>query len=306
VSRFAWTFKRIGLMGLMSAWLLAGCQLAPTKIRHSQQRDFSQIEKKSRAPVEINDSTVILDARSRFDFGLNRVQGSRNFGWEKLSENARTGALIQDLRKATQLLSFDGVGPQSSLVVVGYGPSGKGEEGRLAWQLLYLGLKDVQVVAMQPMRRYWTNHMAEPPKNAEPWDAKPINELIVEKGEFKDIALDPKGRGAKRIFILDVRTPKEYLQATTTPLQPDIGAINFEWSQFYTKDGRPDPLVKKKLTALDIRVDDQIVVVSDHGVRSSAVAYALIALGFENVRNYLGGWKEFTSAPNRPNIRQND
>ncbi len=274
------------------ALLLAACQMKPTKTGGTQQREFEVVVSKSSKPLELNEKMVILDARSAFDYGLNRVVGSHHFPWENLAESAETGEILRDQRKLAQRLALMGLTPSTPIVVIGNGPSGNGEEGRLAWTLLYLGYKDVQTANIELFRKNLTSMVTPPPKNAEPADVEPDIGMVTAKEEFKRLADNPKDRRENHIWIIDVRSEKEYFnKAPGTEPKPDIGAINIEWKQFYTQMGRPDPLMRKKLQALGIGENDRIILLCNRGVRSSAASYALISLGFHRVENFLSGWR---------------
>jgi 3-mercaptopyruvate sulfurtransferase SseA len=270
--------------------LLAGCQLQPTKVGESRQRGFAAIVGKTRHPLVLSEQTVVLDARSPFDFGLNRIQNSLNLTWSDLD--------LDDLRRSAQRLALLGVAMDTPVVVVGYGPKGQGEEGRLAWSLLYLGLHDVQVAGVELFRANWGRADAPPTQNAPPWTSEPRDGLIIGKQEFMNLAKDPKRRLESRIHILDVRSAKEYFNKVPSAPgpAPDIHAIQIEWKDFYGADGRPSAMIVKKLAGLDIRPDDQVILLSNRGVRSGAAAYALIALGFKRVRNFTGGWRAFLNS----------
>lgn len=283
-------------LALVFVFTLFGCQVAPpTKVAETRQRPFAQVTEKAQRPLEINDLTVVLDTRASFDFGLNHVINSYNFPWAGLAEKEATGELLRDPRQAALRLSLLGINPQTPVVIVGPGPrAGKGEEGRLAWNLLYLGVQDVQVSAIEPLRKSMTQQSSPPAQNTPLWKANPREELQIGKAEFINWATKPKERMEKRVHIIDVRSDKEYLNkpdalAGKAPL-PDLTAINIEWSQFYTPQGRPDIRFKDKLLALGIRPEDRIILISNRGVRSAAAAYALLALGYERVQNFTGGW----------------
>ncbi|NJL24490.1 MAG: hypothetical protein HC902_04525 [Calothrix sp. SM1_5_4] len=214
--------------------ILAGCQMQPTRVSESQKRDWDVLLDKTRKPLVLTDETVVLDTRSAFDFGLNRVRGALHFPWEDLAETSRTGELPRDPRKAAQRLALLGLKPSTPVVVVGRGRAGQGEEGRLAWALLYYGFGDVQVAGMDALRAFWTQSPSPPPKNAEPWEAKLKRDLLVTRAEFEALAGTPKQRLEKRVWLLDTRSEKEYFQPRGGP---DIGAMHVEWKEFYTVQG---------------------------------------------------------------------
>lgn len=275
------------------AVLLAGCQMKPTRVVETSHREYEVLVDKARRPLRIEDGTVVLDARSAFDYGLNRVNGSIHFPWENLTENAATGELLRDPRKAALRLSLLGLEPGKPVVIVGYGPNrGAGEEGRLAWNLLYLGFQDVQVVSIDALRNLWTRSPTPQIENVPAWTVNPRPEMLIERAEFEKWGKDPKGRLASRVFLVDVRSEKEYFNRDRKSMAtPDWGALNIEWKQFYDQEGRPNPMIRKHLGDLGIRPEDRVILVCNRGVRSAAAAYAMMALGYRRVQSFNGGWK---------------
>jgi thiosulfate/3-mercaptopyruvate sulfurtransferase len=270
--------------------LLAGCVAQPTKVTETQKREFDLLVDKSSRPIELTDQTVILDARSSFDYGLNRVANSIHFPWDNLAETTASGEVLRDPRKAALRLSLNGLEPQTPVVVVGNGPHGDGGEGRLAWTLLYLGFQDVQVATAETFRKNFTQNPSPPAKNAPVWPVNPRTNLQIDKAEFAKLAQDPRGRLDSRTWIIDVRTDKEYFNKGRVKNAPDINAVHVPWSEFYTEKGRPNSKVKGRLQAVGILPADRVILISNKGVRSGAAAYALLAIGFAHVQNFTFGW----------------
>jgi thiosulfate/3-mercaptopyruvate sulfurtransferase len=184
------------------------------------------------------------------------------------------------------------------VVLVGYGPSaGQGEEGRLAWNLLYLGFQDVQIAGVEVLRKSMTHQASPPAQNVALWRAEPRSDLQMGKNEFLNLALNPKLRLEQRVHIVDVRSAKEFLNKVPGKRKlPDITAINIEWRDFFTRDGRVDAKFRTRLSELGILPKDQVIVVSNRGVRSGAAAYALLAMGYVRVQNFTGGWNSLLSS----------
>lgn len=280
---------------LFAVLVLSGCQTAPTKVSETQVRQFDVLLDKTTKPLELSDSTVVLDTRSSFDYGLNRISGSIHFPWESLAEDSsgKKGDVLKDRHKAALRLALQGLDPKTPVVVVGYGvPAGsRGEAGRLAWNLLLFGFHDVQTANVEVFRKTFTQSPTPAAKNVPITKIDERSNVIVSSEEFSKLAQDPKSRMATHTFVLDVRSEKEYLNKDEkVPRAPDINSINVEWTEFFTKQGRPDPRIAAKLSAIGIGPKDRVIVVSNRGVRSGAAAYALLALGFQNVQNFAGGW----------------
>lgn len=274
------------LLTLMGVFLV-GCQMTPTKVTEFHHREFEVLVDKASRPLALTEATVVLDARSAFDYGLNHVSGSIHFPWEKLAESSKSGEVLRDKRKAALTLSLLGLQPTIPVVVVGYGLKGRGEEARVAWTLLYFGFQDVQVASVDLFRSSRTPNPTPAPANVPVWEITPRDSMVIAKSEFDQLALDAKGRLEKRIFILDVRTSEEYLKAAKklSKDKPDVGAINIEWREFFDKNGRPNPQIRTKLQSLGITPKDRLLIVSAPGGQNSAAAYALLALGYTRVQN---------------------
>jgi len=281
--------SRIGFL-LAGLVILGGCQSPPTKVREVQTREFNLLIDKTQRPIELHEGMVVLDARSAFDHGLNRVENSLHFPPENVRESSASGEPLKDPRQLALRLSLLGIQPLTPVVVLGYGLRGQGEEAQVAWALVYMGVQDVQVAGVDLFRKAWTQHPSAPAKNTDLWKANPRLDLKLSKSEFLPLMEDAKGRREKRIVILDVRSPAEFLGKGSLAV-PDVGAINIEWKEFFTAHGRPDPAIKAKLKGVDILPTDRVIVIDDKGQRSAAVAYALLALGFERVQNVSVGWR---------------
>lgn len=274
---------------LLAAWIfMVGCQMKPTKVSWSESRDFDLIVAKAGKPIKLEDNIVVLDARSAFDYGLNRVVGSHHFPWENLAESSNTGEILRDKRKLAQRLSLYGLTPDKSIVVVGQGPSGHGEEGRLAWTLVYLGYHDVQTASIEMFRKNLTQMATPTPKNEPPVDLEPNMAMVTSDSDFKRLAKEPGSRRDNHVWMIDVRSKKEYFNKDPKVApKPDIGALHIEWKEFYTDLGRPNLKLKKRLKGIGVNENDRIIVFSQKGVRSAAAAYALIALGYKKAENHF-------------------
>src|SRR5690606_26112281 len=129
------------------------------------------------------------------------------------------------------------ISPSSPVIVVGDGKEGSGEEGRLAWTLLYLGAPDVQIADVDALKLRFSNEVPPPRENAATWEPDVRESIVADRREVLD-AIAKKSK----TFILDVRTKNEYFSKTPN-LQyelPDLGAIHMPWTEFLTDEGRPN------------------------------------------------------------------
>lgn len=252
------------------------------------------VEKLNR-PVVITEKTVLIDARSSFDYSMAHIPGSINLSWTDFVnvKGPIPGLLKSDLFSETRRLARAGITPDTPVVVAGYGPNGAGDDGRLAWTLLYLGVRDVQVSQVDALGMSYSNLINPPPKNSQPiWKPKVAAKLVADKKEILNVATST---AHQRFHILDVRSEKEYLQRASDGgpyALPDLRAVNIPWTEFYTSTGRPNLNVVGRLKGIQIQPEDRVIVISNKGVRSGAVAFALTSMGYKNVGNYAGGWTE--------------
>ncbi len=275
----------VGLAVAVSLVGLVACQMSPTRVHETREVEWSAFTQKSKAPLRIDDSTVLLDARSEFDYGLKHIAGSVRLEWQDLVLSRKTGELNQDQKSLMRKLTLMGLEPSQSIVIFGDGTKGQGEEGRLAWNLLYLGFTDIQVSAIRPFEKKLTVEPAEPRANTQAWQLKPKSEFILTANRFRQLAHDPAGRIKRRIFLIDVRSATEYFNKKKgAPNLPDFHALNIEWKEFFTDEGRVNFEIKNRLKDLKVNPDDEIVVYSQRGLRAGAAAYSLMALGFRAVR----------------------
>lgn len=266
---------------------LTGCQTPTTKTSENRS-PFSRIEDNAKLPLKFGEDTVVLDARSSFDYGLAHWSEAVHFPWEKLAESSATGQLKKDPSSAQRSLALVGISPNTSVLVVGSGQKGVGESGRLAWTLVYYGIKDVQTVGQDAIDVYFSQQETPPRKNAAPWTQAVNQKMVISRADFLKTVTHPKVGGATKTLILDVRSKEEYFAKKGNKYaEPDIQAMNMEWKEFYGEDGRPNLAIRKRLQALGYSVTDEVIVFSNRGVRSSAAAYSLIANGFKNVKNLI-------------------
>lgn len=281
--------KNFVLFSLSFCLVLIQLGCANLKTRGYEKKDpLSRIEDQAKLPLKIFDHTVVLDARSSFEYGLGHWSEAIHFPWEKLAESGQTGQLLKDSSRAVRLISLVGVDPKTPVIVVGEGHKGQGEEGRLAWALIYYGLNDVQTVSQGGVDIFLTQNESKTPENKSPWKVSPRENLRIQKDEFIQKVKSPRTQNGKNILFIDVRSKAEYFaKKGEVYKEPDIQALHMEWKEFFLPDGRPDLKVKSRLKALGYASEDEIIVFSNRGVRSSAAAYSLIANGFRQVKNFL-------------------
>jgi thiosulfate/3-mercaptopyruvate sulfurtransferase len=301
------------MMRLLLVWLVFGllvvsCTTPPTVVKQTSERLFtggSQLL----SPIKIDAATVVVDARSAFDYSMSHVPHSINLKWSDFCDPEHPGYLQSDLQALSRRLALSGIRPTTHVVVLGYGIQGKGEEGRLAWTLAYLGVSNVQFAEIDSMRFRMTNVTEEnlvPSVTA--WTAEPVESLsasrdevlfvINKRGIEKPVAFKP-GDSPKLYRMIDVRSAKDYLGHEGFGARvrvPNLDAINIPWREFFDSQLRPLKEMADHLSSIGIEPGNRIIVLSEDGVTSAAVALALRGLGFDKSANYPGGLSERLSA----------
>lgn len=277
--------------GLLVASLLAvlvGCQQKPTKIVTQEPVIGENIT----AERLMKDNPVILDARPSFEFNLAHVPGAINVRWEDFSQqNPKSRGLLQpDLFALARRLSLIGVDPQTKVLVLGKGSQGAGEEGRVAWTLKVLGVKEVYTVLHTSYREMNPTKEAPLVQNKPYWKPEVAETLTTDFKDFKNLV----SKVDSSVVVIDVRSAQEYALRNLSQIK-DVKAtvINVNWTDFFGEKGLPDKKIERALYEKNISKDTKILVISNHGVRSGAVTYALNFLGYKKASNFAGGYEQW-------------
>jgi thiosulfate/3-mercaptopyruvate sulfurtransferase len=276
-----------------------GCQTKPTKVYDSIEAKLRKGEKVEVS--QISPATVIVDARPSFEYSISHINGSVNIRWDEFTQpvEAFRGLFESDLYFHARRLARMGIGPDTPVIVVGRGPQGGGEEGRVAWTLKYLGVKNVEFMHIDAFDRPRPNQEAPPHLPVPIW--KPILEesLIIGKKDFLRKAIILKTEPDAPI-IIDVRPGQEYLGKMPQPFPtavPDLGAVNIPWTEFLSSQGISRTEVKDQLAAIGVTPEKEIIVISNRGVESAAVAMVLRSFGYSKTANMAGGYSELLAEP---------
>lgn len=280
------------LLGLVA--ILSNCALKPTQVYESTKVQVASENKSNLDQVKVTDDTIIIDARPAFEYSLSRLSGSINLRPEEFNqkEKAFRGVLEKDLFFHARRLARMGISLETPVIVVGRGPRGQGEEGRVAWTLKYLGLKNVQFVAIDYFNLPLVTAESEPRKPQSIWRPVVAEDLLVDRKDFVKQVSQPR----LDTVIIDARPVAEYLgkvkKSEISGNIPDIGAINIPWSDFFDQKGLVDFSIRERLISVGIVPEKKIFVISNQGAESAAVTLALRQLGYAKAANYSGGYLE--------------
>jgi thiosulfate/3-mercaptopyruvate sulfurtransferase len=148
---------------------LSACQQVPTVVT-TENKTILVNEPSVRKLV--TEETVLVDARSPFEFGLSHIPGSINLQWQDFSipGSPNQGFLDLDKFKLARRLAFVGIDPETPVLILGLGAKGDGAEGRLAWMFKFLGISKVTTASYDLMRAQMTqvnSHQPAPATNLE-------------------------------------------------------------------------------------------------------------------------------------------
>lgn len=293
------------LLSSASSFLIS-CQQAPTKIRET----VASPDEPASAESILAARPVILDVRRPLDYGVSHVPGAINVRWEDFQPaGARKRGLVDpDSFGLARRLALWGIEPERPVLVIGDGLQGHGEEAWVGWLLRTLGVKTVTLGTPRTFRGQLPRDQGTP-ENKPVWKPEVRTELLAtpdEGGAFlrgPSVANQPWTRArskalqvAPRPFeplvrrvVLDVRSIDE---RTKLPLKTSgwSGPVaEIAWTDFFTLAMAPNPSVPEKLTAAGLGPTDEILVVSEEGLESAGVTYALDLLKFGKPRNLTGG-----------------
>ncbi len=274
------------LLALLS--LLIGCQQKPTKITVQEPL----ISETVTAEALMKNQPVILDVRPAFEFNLAHAPGAINVRWEDFSQsNPKSRGLLQtDLFALARRLSLIGVSPETKVLVLGKGRLGSGEEGRIAWTLKVLGVKEVYTLLHTSYREMNTTKEAPLTQNKPYWKPEVAENLSVDFKEFKNLTESE----AKETVIVDVRSAQEFaLRNLTQSKSVKSPVINVDWKDFFDDRGLPNKKIETVLTSKGISKDTRVVFISNHGVRSGAATYVMQYLGYKKAQNFAGGYEQW-------------
>lgn len=232
---------------------------------------------------------IVLDTRSALTFYRDgHLPQAVRVSWRIGTSGAATEGALGDPASAAAAFAALGVQTRLAVLIVGDWDAGWGEEGRIYWDLEYLGHTDVHVLAggMQA----WTGERTRSPLRQFPGTVSPADFLADPRPELRATtsSLTAALASARPPVVVDVRERAEFDGATPHGERRSghiPGAISLPWRQLLT--GEP-PL------ALTGR---EIVVTCTGGVRSGMAYLMLRNANVVTVANYDDGMWGWTRSP---------
>jgi len=229
---------------------------------------------------------VLLDARPTFDFAMGHVKNSMLIRWQDYAqtEEPHKGSLDPDLDFLARKLRVLGISPERDVIVIGNGSKGRAEEGRIAWMLLYLGIKKVTLKNVIHVLARKTLDDENTERDSAPiWIPHPIQSLRVQKRDIESIVEEHQEKNqshpqTSHSVIIDVRSPEEFSAkpASGKPGGHIPGAINLPWTLLFSKEDEiltGDPLIQV-LKSRGIDVSKNLIFYSSLGLESGLATFA--------------------------------
>ncbi|MBK9294403.1 MAG: hypothetical protein IPM57_08145 [Oligoflexia bacterium] len=225
---------------------------------------------------------VVLDARPFFEYSSGHAEKAQPIRWEDYSqiEVPNKGLLEPDLNLIVRKLRAYGISPDSEVIILGKGKNGSGEEGRIAWMLNYLGIKNIKIkyepsfVAKRTVLTIQNNY------SANIWLPKANENIRIRMGELKKI-LNKKD---KNYVLIDTRSEEEFNQKHLP------GAIHIDFKEFISSNNEPlnESEFKSLMTKNKISFESELIFYCSTGVKSGYATFVATQNGF-NARHFDGG-----------------
>lgn len=243
-----------------------------------------------------------MDARSRNAYSRARIPGARNADlFHYFVPGTDIGNLTKFQRDLESKLGRFGLRGDEKIVVY---ESGFGmRAARVAWMLEYAGMKNP--LMLEGGFRAWQNSnypIEEKRRAVVPTEFK----AHLRPAVLATVAHVRSMSKARTGLVLDVRTMGEYEGSEKRECCPRSGRVPgaawLEWTNFLSGKGgfQNRRLMDKQLRSLGVRPNTEVAVYCHRGARAAAAFYALRSMGYNQVRNYVGSWHEWSSKKNLP------
>lgn len=262
--------------------------------------DVDWIVSASEAKTLIEDEgALVLDTRGASMWKALHVPKSRPIAWRDFSRkgNVRGGQLLPSDDELTDRLQTLGVSKSTPVLVAGNPPDNWGEDGRIVWMLRTLGhertaLVDGGVDALKHAGVELTSTKKAIERGD--FEVSRTSTWTADRGQVKDAI-------GGETQLLDTREAREYRGKTPYGEKRGghvPGAAHLHYTDLMDASGEllPRQLLLSKLREAGIVPDQPVITYCTGGVRSAWLAVLLVALGFDNVKNYAGSMWDWAAA----------
>ncbi|HJX10543.1 MAG TPA: sulfurtransferase [Candidatus Binatia bacterium] len=235
----------------------------------------------------------IIDTRAAEDYAKGHIPGATHFDLFGLSLVDTTDAPLKAFMfMIHHVLELRGVSEAKKVVF--YGENSDMRAARGVWFLEYYGHPKVKM--LDGGFNAWK--AAGAPIAADATPPKAATFKVAERREILATADDVlRSLEKKAVAILDTRSEGEYLGTQVRAARGGAipGAIHIEWTDNLGADGKfkTDAELRAMYSKAGITPDKEVISYCQGGYRAAHSYVALRLLGFPNVRNYIGSWKEW-------------
>ena len=239
-----------------------------------------------------NDNVLLIDARGADAAKDGTVENAIAVNWQMLADmegkpgDPMWGTILEPDALSTALSNL-GISPDKEVIVFGAAQNGWGDEGRITWELIAAGFKNVKMVdgGLSSLTKAGLNIV----KGASV--PTPSEVSVSEINNSHNINTDELAADYSSYKIVDVRADEEYNgQALYGEAKGGRlpGAIHIKFTELFKEDGtlKSNEDITKIFTEAGLSKDDKIVTYCTAGIRSAFVQLLLEMNGFENSYNY--------------------
>lgn len=234
---------------------------------------------------------VIISAGPKSEYDKQHITGSINIPFNAFDRTGPIEGLLVPDAEIAKLFGDRGVSDKNSIVV--YDEFDGRYAARIYFLLKYLGAKDVKVLdgglsSWREGRRPITRNPTNLSKTT--FAASPNRNIMVTAQHLATTR--------QNSVLVDARSPGEYRGRENNSKGHIQGAINIDYKELLTANGRlkPKAELERVYTSKGVTRDKEVILYCTSGVRTG-IHYLVLtsALGYTNVKVYDGGLNEWGS-----------
>lgn len=242
----------------------------------------------------IGDANVLfVDARGEDAAKKGTVQGAIATVWQAISQCAEGAAgdamwgTILPPDQLSEVLGSMGITPDKEIILFSDGAKGWGDDGRIAWELLCAGFKNVKIAD----RGFAQLKEAGIPTQKGASDFVPAEVSIKALMETHLINTDALSKDYESYKVVDVRADEEYDGGVLYGEKAGgrlPGAIHIRFTDLFNSDGilKSNDEITAMFEGAGLQKSDQIVTYCTAGIRSAYMQLILEMCGYETSYNY--------------------
>ena len=243
---------------------------------------------------------LILDLRPPDAYAAGHVPGAIHLDlWGVSLIDTDPAPLKAFMWMIEHVLAIHGVDASTPIVV--YDEQSGVRAARAFWFLEYFGHPSVRV--LDGGFGAWVRMGLPVTRDAEParltdWTGRREKRALATWRDVRDAI------GHSGSVIVDARTDGEYCGSTVRAKRGGAvpGAIHIEWTRNLTSAGdfKPADELRQMYASAGVTPDRDVITYCQGGYRAAHAYLALRLLGYPNVRNYVGSWKEWGDREDLP------